>query len=533
MVIGLKKRCLYLCLLLWLGPAQGKTANSTDLSELLNRVTPQVLAEFHTPGVTIAVFDQHQILFHQGYGFRDAERQLPVTTDTYFRIASTTKAITAASIAILVKNGRLDWNDRVTDYLPDFRMATDHLTAQMRIIDLLSHNSGLRGGAGDSMLWPEPASFTPQEIVHNLRYLTPQSDFRSGFSYSNALYITAAEVVKAVSKMPWADFVDTNIFQPLQMHCFAGDVPVTALDAAALPYGYSEERGIFLIPRNAVLPQAVHSVAAGGVVCNSEGMVKWLQHLLQIYLGQEHLTGDQATVNGVISITQLNQLWRARTVMPVTDFEQEWHNTALKSYALGWRLSQFGEHKMLSHTGTLSGYQAQVALLPDNGIGIVILNNGSNYAVRNSLLYTILHHLLAPQSQRDWKQVYSDHLQQRLQDYLTNYTAPHGNGIMTHNEEHYIGDYVDKWFGKMAVSKVDQQLRINSERMPMLSGNLEPFEENTWVIRWDNENAASVVFIHFTENAAGEIRQFSISPYRVTPPESHEWQDMSFIKSAN
>ncbi|MDM7859597.1 serine hydrolase [Alteromonas sp. ASW11-36] len=520
-------------LLLWASVAQGNAQVEGELTELLNRVTPDVITQFNTPGVTIAVFNRQRVLFHKAYGTRDVQQQLPVTTETYFRIASTTKAITAASLAILVEDEQLSWDDKVTQYLPQFQMSTQLLTQQMRVVDLLSHNSGLRSGGGDSMLWPEPASFTPEEIVHNLRFITPQNDFRSQFSYSNVLYVAAAEVVSEVSKMSWADFVEKRIFQPLKMRCFASNIPPSAVEAAALPYGHNAEQGIYLIPRNAIQQTAVHSVAAGGVVCNSDGMVKWLQHLLQIYVQPELSTDSLGTLSTVLSAEQLEELWRPRTVMPVSEFEQQWHRTALKSYALGWRVSQFGPHKMLSHTGTLSGYQAQVALLPDVDLGIVILNNGSNYGVRGSLLYTILHHLLAPDSQQDWVTVYREYQQQQLIDYLANLTIPQGNGLMLRPTEDYVGEYADQWFGSMTITQEDNLLRIASARMPMLTGYLEPFEQHRWVIRWDNQNAASDVFIQFSADSTGEIEQFTILPLRSELPENHEWQDMRFIKATN
>ena len=144
----------------------------------LRRVVDKALQAFHTPGVAVGISHQGQIVHAQGYGHRDLGNKLQVNPFTYFRLASTSKAFTAASVAILVDEGKLAWDDRVIDHLPDFRLHDPYVTREFRIIDLLTHRSGLDDGAGDAMLWPEPSGFTRGEVIHNLRYLTPRFSFR-------------------------------------------------------------------------------------------------------------------------------------------------------------------------------------------------------------------------------------------------------------------------------------------------------------------------------------------------------------------
>ena len=102
------------------------------------------------------------------------------------------------------------------------------VTKEFNIRDLLTHRSGLRIGAGDLMLWPEPTKFTRKEVIENLRYLKPVASFRDEYAYDNLLYIVAGEVVAKISGLTWEDFIQLNIFNPLEMNsCFAGGVPET------------------------------------------------------------------------------------------------------------------------------------------------------------------------------------------------------------------------------------------------------------------------------------------------------------------
>ena len=130
---------------------------------------------------------------------------------------------------------KINWQDKVTDYLPNFKMQDNWVTAEFIIEDLLTHKSGLVNSAGDSMLWPEPSGFTRTEIIGNLRHLTPEYSFRSKYAYSNLMYIAAGEIVATVSGMSWEDFVEKRIFKPLDKNCFAGNIPKDKMNNIAPP----------------------------------------------------------------------------------------------------------------------------------------------------------------------------------------------------------------------------------------------------------------------------------------------------------
>lgn len=196
-----------------------------------------ILKEFNSPGMSIGVVHQGQVIHLEGYGVLDIVSKRPVTASSLFRLASTSKAFTSMSLAMLVDQGLINWHDKVIDHIPEFQLADPWVTRQFRIIDLLTHNSGLMSGAGDEMLWPEPTGFSREEIISKLKYLEPSYGYRSQFGYSNVFYIVAGQVVEKVTGVNWEQYVQDNILKPLDMRCFAGDIAPEFLTNVATPYG--------------------------------------------------------------------------------------------------------------------------------------------------------------------------------------------------------------------------------------------------------------------------------------------------------
>ena len=153
----------------------------------------------------------------KGYGVRSLATREPMDANTLVGIASNSKAFTTAALGLLVDEGKLRWDDKVTTYIPEFRMYDPYATAEFTVRDLLTHRSGLGLGAGDLMAFPDSADFTIKDVIHNLRYFKPVSSFRSKFDYDNNLYLVAGEVVARVSGQSWADFVETRLLRPLGM----------------------------------------------------------------------------------------------------------------------------------------------------------------------------------------------------------------------------------------------------------------------------------------------------------------------------
>ncbi|MDQ2793567.1 MAG: beta-lactamase family protein, partial [Bacteroidota bacterium] len=154
----------------------------------VDAVVARALKELNVPGIAVAVVKDGQMVLAKGYGVSSLATKAPMDANTLFGIASNSKAFTAAALGLLVDEGKLRWDDKVTDYIPEFKMYDPYVTAEFTVRDLLTHRSGLGLGAGDLMFFPDSSDFTVTDVIHNLRYFKPVSSFRSKFDYDNNLY---------------------------------------------------------------------------------------------------------------------------------------------------------------------------------------------------------------------------------------------------------------------------------------------------------------------------------------------------------
>ena len=528
----LKKQLSCLCFTLLASSATLADNNELWISPNIETTIKQALQAFSTPGMAVGIVYQGKTLHLKGYGLREINRPEKIDDKTLFRLASVSKAFTAASIALLVDEGKLNWQDKVTDYIPEFKMQDHWVTGEFTIKDLLTHKSGLVSGAGDSMLWPEPSGFTRIEIIHNLRYLTPEYSFRSQYAYSNVLYIVAGELVAKVSNMPWADFVEQHIFKPLNMSCYAGDIPLNMRTNIASAHGDNNGE-LFIIPRNAILGKETVSAPAGGIVCNAKSMINWLKLLLNQAKNIKNSAlnnGDSRETVTLFSTEQFKQLWHSETLLPISEHAQNYDQTFFKTYALGWRKANFLGYQLVSHTGTLSGYQAYIALIPKLELGVILLNNGSNSGARAAVMQTILRAFINPEDNTNWVTHYQAYRQLQQQKYLAKHQKPQGSGKVWYDLNAYAGTYKDKWFGKVTITETMKTLYFSAEKMPQLHGTLIPFNQHSFVVNWDNKNAANDALLSFKTNITGEVTHFTMTPYTNNVSISHEYRDMIFLR---
>jgi CubicO group peptidase (beta-lactamase class C family) len=202
--------CFFIAFLVLPAALQGKI----NLS-LLDRYFETARKEWKIPGMAVAIVKDGKVVLAKGYGVKEFSKQEKVDENTLFAIASNTKAFTAATLAILVDEGKINWDDKVRDYLPYFKLYDAYVTEEMTIRDLLCHRSGLKTFSGD-LLWYE-SSYSTVEVIKRARFLKPGYSFRSGYGYSNIMFMAAGEVVPAVTGKPWKDFVKERIFEPLGM----------------------------------------------------------------------------------------------------------------------------------------------------------------------------------------------------------------------------------------------------------------------------------------------------------------------------
>jgi len=173
----------------------------------VDELVESTLKNFNVPGIAVAIVKDGKIVLSKGYGIKSILSKEKVDANTLFGIASNSKAFTTAALAMLVDEKKLNWDDKVIQYIPEFKMYNDYVTNEFTIRDLVTHRSGLGLGAGDLMIWPDGSDFKAGDIIRNLQYLKPISAFRTKYDYDNLLYIVAGEVIQKASGKTWCDFI--------------------------------------------------------------------------------------------------------------------------------------------------------------------------------------------------------------------------------------------------------------------------------------------------------------------------------------
>ena len=327
-------------------------ASAAPTAADIDRLATRTLKEFSVPGLAIGVVKDGKVVLAKGYGVRAQGEAAAVDADTTFAIGSNTKAFTTAALAILVDEGKIHWDDRVIDYLPDFRMWDPYVTREFRIRDLLTHRSGLGTGAGD-LMFVTTTDFTRNDLLHALRYLKPVSSFRSHFAYDNLLYVIAGQLIPVVTGQTWEDFVTARILKPLHMDdCAVVDTRLTDRSNMAAPHVIVDGK-LTRIPALSIPLVA----PAGAINCNVTGMLKWVSTQL----------GRGKSPEGVqlFSAAQSAEMWSPQTILPTGSNERlGLTHTHFASYGLGWGLEDIDGYKRVSHNGGLPGMVTHVSLIP-------------------------------------------------------------------------------------------------------------------------------------------------------------------------
>jgi CubicO group peptidase (beta-lactamase class C family) len=341
----------------------------------VERFVNEQLAAWEVPGCAVAAVRGGQVELAGGWGLRDRAAGLPVTQDTLFAIGSTTKAFTATTIGALVDEGLLEWDRPLRDYVPDVRLHDPFASDRLTIVDLLSHRSGL---PRHDFTWVGQPDRSRAELVRSLRFLPLSRDLRQDWQYCNLGYLVAGHVVEALSGVPWEDFVRARLFGPLGMRRTNLSVAEMLADddhSAA----YTRLDGVI-----AEVPQRPFPAMApaGAINSSAADLARWL--LAQLAGGQ---------LDGV---TVMSPATAKRQLTPhmLVPGSEELPGLTQYAYGLGWMIGRYREHKIAMHSGGIDGFQTQLIVLPDDGIGVAVLTNTSASLMHMVVACRVLDELL-------------------------------------------------------------------------------------------------------------------------------------------
>ena len=486
----------------------------------VDAVVACTLKAFDVPGLAVAVVKDGQVVMAKGYGVRSLTTKEPVDANTLFGIASNTKAFTAAALGMLVDKGKLRWDDKVTDYIPEFKLYDPYVKAEFTVRDLLTHRSGLSSHAGDLMRFPFSADFTVNDVIHNLRYFKPVSSFRSKYDYDNILYLVAGEVVARIAKQPWADFVETRLFKPLGMRR-------NATSFARLPDPTNVIEGHDVVGNQVQVimrDQSALTGSAGSIYNSVADLSQWVRMLL----------GGPGAPAPLLKPATQRELWTPQTLIPVSPVPTP-YNTHFAAYGLGWNLQDVRGYQQVAHTGSLSGMVSKVTLLPELHLGIIVLTNQRNRNAYTAVSNFIEDHYLGVSGLDRVQELVNAATALTAAD--TKATAAVWQQVDAAQKTApkrldytpYLGRYHDAWFGDMTVYQQGPQLWLKAARSPRLVGQLLPYRGSTYVVRWkdlsSNGNSSNIdAFTTFGMDAQG--RATSIKLKGIAALASNYFEDL-------
>ncbi|HET8749812.1 MAG TPA: serine hydrolase [Sphingomicrobium sp.] len=487
----------------------------------------QLRKEFGVPGVSIAIVEDGKVTLAHGWGVRDITTNQPVDADTIFFTGSTGKAFTNAALATLVDEGKIKWDDKVIDHMPDFRMWDPWVTREMTIRDLLVHRSGLGLGEGDLLFLPN-STLSRKETVRRIRYLKPATSFRSGYAYDNILYMAAGQLIEEVSGETWEQYIHDHVFGPLGMnHSTDTDAEFQANPNHARPHSRSGGAIHGLgkqTPLDANATIAQNAAPAGGLAISANDMSRWL--LTQ--LGRGKIPGSDKRL---FSEKQSNEMWTGVVPTPVRQFPPEFAATQanFSLYALGWSISDYRGVKVVGHDGAVLGSQATVALLPDKNVGIFIAANSEDGEIILGLRDELLDHYLgAPRN--DWPEKFHQFKIGRLnaaaKQVQTASSKPAAIGPSL-PLDHYAGSYTDPWYGTIKVSQSGKGLRIDFPHSSGMEGPLTHYQYDTFktnpTLDW-----VEPAYVTFSIDADGKVDRVTMKPVSPAADFSWDYQDLLF-----
>jgi CubicO group peptidase (beta-lactamase class C family) len=491
----------------------------------------QLRKAYGVPGVTIAVVENGKPTLAHGWGVRDIATNRPVDADTIFFTGSTGKAFTNAALATLVDAGKIKWDDKVIDHMPDFRMWDPWVTREMTIRDLLVHRSGLGLGEGDLLFVPN-SDLSRKETVRRIRYLKPSTSFRSGYAYDNILYMAAGQLIEEVSGETWEQYVRRHVFTPLGMnHSTVSDAEYMANPDHARPHSRTGGAIIGLgtqkpLDENATISQ--NSAPAGGLAISANDMTRWL--LTQ--LGRGKIPGSDQRL---FSEEQSAQMWTPVVIQPVDPRPAEFQVTQpnFYLYGLGWDVQDYRGAKLVWHGGAVFGSLAAVALLPEKNVGIYVAVNSEEGEMVRGFLYELLDHYLGlPQGH--WPEKFHKYKMARLNEAAKQVQAAEAKPAAAGPSlplERYSGDYTDPWYGTIKVRRAASSLTIDFPHSTGMSGPLTHYQYDTFrtnpSLKW-----IEPAYVTFSLDADGKVDRVTMKPVSPAADFSFDYQDLLFMPVA-
>lgn len=416
----------------------------------------KVLKDWNAPGIGVGIVVNDKLVFAKGYGYRDYEKKLPITSKTLFPIASNTKLFTAVAAGFLVEEGKLTWNEPIRKSVPSIEFYNAELNNTVTLRDMLSHRTGI---TRHDSIWYK-SDYSEKELFDRLKYLEPKEPLRQMFLYNNMMYAGVGEAIYLQSGKPWADFVREKILKPLEMN----STVYTIADMLKQPdYGvpFTERRDTTEIYKIPYYEETNGLAAAGAIISNIDDLSHWLIALM-----------NKGTYGGksVLPEKVLQATLEPSIALPNTAGEiRGWWENLNPAYGMGRQTSVYRGHPITYHGGDLPGFHSQISFMPNEHIGVIIFVIGNHLApLYNPISYNIYERLLGME-QTPWT---DRQLNIRLKNKQAGKEARSKAGAgrvantqPSHPLADYVGEYENPAYGILKIGLKDNNLQFDFHKL--------------------------------------------------------------------
>jgi CubicO group peptidase (beta-lactamase class C family) len=455
------KKIIFIVLILFLS----QNVFSQIAIDSLDNYFKEIMELYGSPGASIAVVDNNKIIYNKGFGTRTIGKNEAVNENTLFAIGSITKSFTPIALAILVDEGKLNWDDKVIKYIPTFQLYDRYVTNSFTIRDLLTHRSGLKSVSGGTLFYH--SDLTRDEVISGMKHLKAETGFRTKEAYQNIMFVVAAKVIGVISGDSWEKFIRQQIFTPLKMtNTVILESERNASKNISTPHIKNEKFKIIPIKQ-----EKLDNIApAGSFYSSSSDMAKYM-----IFVLNKGVVGNDTIVKPRTFSEILKPQFHFKSFNQI-------HNE-FTSYGFGWWLTPKNEHKIIDHSGGVDGASANLIMIENKKFGVIVMNNTSNWLTFRATFDIIGNKI----QDKDYLQV-GKFLKENAgrNDRLAKITQKKFLDSQIKNTKYslplnsYTGTYVDKMYGKVFVQIKDNKLTMKFEHTSLFSGLLSHWHYDTF-----------------------------------------------------
>ena len=457
------------------------------------------------PGMSVVVVENDSTIFKSTYGVKNYFTREEVDNKTVFSMASTTKAFIGMGLGILVDRDSIGWNDKVVDYLPDFKLSDSYITNDARVKDLLTHNLGI---GNEDRLWTTDST-SIDELLFNFSKSKRKYPLRGGYTYQNIMYVVAGRLIEKVSGQTWQDFIRFNILDPIGLKCtLTWSRDIFEYGNHTYPHMIDYDDGIVNVPFT-----ISDQIGAAGMMWSCvDDMEKYLSFLL-----------NNSEVDGkrILSEKTFNYIFEPQIIIGSSFYPtSKLTKPNWRTYGLGWFQHDYRGLKIDMHTGSLQGLVAIIALVRDKNIGLQVFANMDGAELRHALVYKIFDLLLFDDNSRDWNsevfELYNERSERYKKSYYESFENRDKSKKLSYELEDFVGKFSNDMYGDITVTLLKREGKKSRKKYYLnldVNNNIKNFDLEWWegntFLTDKDEKWLEKLFVDFKEED-GSIKSLKI-----------------------